>query len=84
MADKWKGGNIELSSVGVAKKPKNEYPLVKYNANGSQQYHIYFGDQTDSTTGDNLDLDDTTSYGPETTTIQSVEASARYVFAVYH
>jgi len=58
--------------------------LVKYDANGTQLYHIYYGDKTDATTGDNLDLDDTTSYGPETTTIQSVEASARYVFAVYH
>ena len=58
--------------------------LVKYDASGTQQYHIYYSHKSDSTTGDNLDLDDTSSYGPETTTIQSVEASARYVFAVYH
>jgi pimeloyl-ACP methyl ester carboxylesterase len=58
--------------------------LVKYNAAGEQQYHIYYSDKVDTISGDNLDLDDVTSYGPETTTIQYLDPSARYVFAVYH
>ncbi len=56
--------------------------LAKYAA-GSRMYHIYYSDKSDSATGDNLDLDDTSSYGPETTTIQSVDPTARYVFAVH-
>lgn len=58
--------------------------LVKYDAAGNQLYHIYFGSKTDSNSGDNLDVDDVTSYGPETVTIQSVDPSARYVYAVHH
>ena len=58
--------------------------LVKYDQDGIQQYHLAYYDKRDATTGDNLDHDDTTSYGPETTTIQSVDPMARYVFAIHH
>ncbi len=58
--------------------------LVKYDSAGNQLYHLYYSHKNDSTTGDNLDRDDTTSYGPETTTIESIDSSAKYVFAVYH
>lgn len=57
--------------------------LVKYDSNGEREYHIYYSHKNDSGTGDNLDRDDTTSFGPETTTIQSVDPASRYVFAVY-
>lgn len=58
--------------------------LVKYDANETQQYHIYYSNTRDSSTGDNLDLDDTSSFGPETTTIQSVDINGKYIFAVHH
>jgi uncharacterized protein YfaP (DUF2135 family) len=44
--------------------------------------HVYFVDQT----GDdaNLDVDDTTSYGPETITIDRKHDGQRYVYAVHN
>ena len=58
--------------------------LIKYDASDNELYHIYYGHESDSTTGDNLDVDDTSSYGSETVTIQDVDATARYVYAIYH
>lgn len=57
--------------------------LYKYNSAGALEYHIYFGAEQ-GTNGDNLDLDDISSYGPETTTIQAVDPTAHYVFGVHH
>ena len=57
--------------------------LVKYDLSGDQQYHIYYSHKNDSATGDNLDRDDTSSYGPETLTIQNVDAESIYVYYVY-
>jgi uncharacterized protein YfaP (DUF2135 family)/pimeloyl-ACP methyl ester carboxylesterase len=56
--------------------------LIKYNANGQQQYHIYYSNRNGGT--DNLDVDDTTSYGPETVTINQLDPTANYVYAIYH
>ena len=39
---------------------------------GDEGYHIFYSNQTDAA-GDNLDVDDTTSYGPETITIPVVK-----------
>lgn len=39
---------------------------------GTSTYHIWFGSTTDGM-GDNLDVDDTTGYGPETMTIPAVK-----------
>jgi len=58
--------------------------LVKYDLSGNQQYHIYYSHKNDSASGDNLDRDDTSSYGPETLTIQNVDADSVYVYYVYH
>jgi len=58
--------------------------LIKYDSSGTEIYHIYYGDSNDATTQDNLDLDDTSSYGPETITIQDLDPTARYVYAVHH
>lgn len=57
--------------------------LIKYDDSGNRLYHIYYSARTNGATGDNLDLDDTSSYGPETTTIQTVDTGATYVFAVH-
>ncbi|AQS18342.1 beta strand repeat-containing protein [Clostridium beijerinckii] len=49
------------------------------------RFHIYYGDKVYSsgaTTYVNLDVDDTTSYGPETTTI-NVQSEGRYRYSVY-
>ena len=55
--------------------------LVK-STDASQDYHIYYSHLSDS--GDSLDTDDTTSYGPETVTINSVSAASSYTYYVYH
>ena len=39
---------------------------------GDEGYHIFYSNQSDAA-GDNLDVDDTTSYGPETITIPVVK-----------
>jgi len=43
------------------------------------RFHIYFGNKTSSGASSNLDVDDTSSYGPETVTITSlVDGTYRY------
>ncbi|NOT20970.1 MAG: tetratricopeptide repeat protein [Sideroxydans sp.] len=47
--------------------------------------HIYFNSKTGSNGSDaKLDVDDTTSYGPETITIEKKHNSERYVYAVHN
>jgi hypothetical protein len=58
--------------------------MAKYDISGNETYHIYYSSSTDSDTGDNLDTDDTDSYGPETITIDSVDSDAVYVYYVHH
>lgn len=64
-----------------------EYPhdldshLVGPNANGTK-FHVYYGQMGDGDSAD-LDLDDVTSYGPETVTIRD-ERNGKYVYAVHN
>ena len=48
---------------------------------GSSSNHIYYSNKSGS--GANLDVDDTTSYGPETTTI-TLRENTKYCFYVYN
>ena len=63
--------------------------LVK-KTNGTENYHIYYAkhnkDRGHSKTveGDYLDHDDTSSYGPETITIENINASSVYTYYVYN
>ncbi len=56
--------------------------LWKFRPDGSTEYHIYYAARQ-GTGGDFLDRDDVTSFGPETTTIQDIDPTARYLFAVF-
>lgn len=47
-------------------------------------YHIYYSNDSDYTTGDNLDLDDTDGEGPETVTIQNLDGNALYTYYVHN
>jgi len=58
--------------------------LHKYDSDENLLYHIYFSQKNDSSSGDNLDRDDTTSYGPETITIQNVDYNCHYIYSVFH
>lgn len=58
--------------------------LIKYNTNGSEQYHIFYSNKSVTGSADRLDLDDTSSYGPETITIDEIDNSAHYIYAVHH
>ncbi|WP_084407543.1 carboxypeptidase-like regulatory domain-containing protein [Maridesulfovibrio bastinii] len=55
--------------------------LIK-TTGGAQEYHIYYGSKT-GTGGDNLDRDDTDSFGPETVTIKDVSFRSDYKYYVY-
>lgn len=59
--------------------------LFRYNSSAQLMSHIYYplAARVDTATGNLLDLDDQTSYGPETTTIQSIDPSSVYVYAVH-
>jgi hypothetical protein len=55
--------------------------------NGSQQFHVYYGDTEYYRNGElhvNLDVDDTSSYGPETTSIYYRDPDFKYYFYVYN
>ncbi len=56
--------------------------LAKYT-DGTLDYHLYYGNSTVSD-GDNLDVDDTTSYGPETITINELNTASVYSYYVYN
>ena len=58
--------------------------LVKYDSSGNRVYQIAYWNKSPSGTSDNLDVDDVSSYGPETITIEQVDSDARYVYAVHH
>ena len=47
------------------------------------EYHIYYGNKTQVGANADLDVDDTTSYGPETVTIRSFNEDAVYYYYVY-
>jgi uncharacterized protein YfaP (DUF2135 family) len=52
-----------------------------FTTSGSSSDHIWFGERTDDY-GSYLDVDDTTSYGPETVTIQKFDANSYYKYCV--
>ncbi|MEP1449011.1 MAG: hypothetical protein ABJK37_23105 [Paraglaciecola sp.] len=58
--------------------------LSKYDSNGSELYHLYYSNKTAPGVADSLDLDDTSSYGPETITIDQIDNTAHYIYAVHH
>ena len=58
--------------------------LIKYNSAGLEQYHIFYSTKSVAGSADRLDLDDTSSYGPETITIDEIDNSAHYIYAVHH
>ncbi len=51
---------------------------------GSTSYHVYYGDKVPSGAGANLDVDDTSYQGPETTTITTIKSNTKYTFYVYN
>lgn len=60
--------------------------LVGPNADGTGTFHIYFSNKKytkDGTIYADLDLDDTLSYGPETTTIYKMNSEGKYSFYVH-
>jgi hypothetical protein len=57
--------------------------LVK-KTDGSQDYHIFYNNQRPSNADANLDTDDTSSYGPETVTINNVNHASVYTYYVYN
>jgi hypothetical protein len=76
------GGSVRIVLTWAEDPRDLDSHLWKFRPDGSQEYHIYFGDKQ-GTGGDFLDLDDTSSFGPETTTIQTLDSNSRYLFAVY-
>jgi hypothetical protein len=52
-----------------------------FTTSGSSSDHIWFGERTDDYDS-YLDVDDTTSYGPETVTIQKFNANSYYKYCV--
>ncbi len=55
--------------------------LIKIK-NGSIVYHVYYGHRTESEAF--LDVDDTSSYGPETITILNLDTNAKYIYKVHN
>jgi len=57
--------------------------LVKYTDN-NEDYHIYFSQKTSINTDDNLDVDDTSSFGPETITIKNIDSMSTYKYYIHN
>lgn len=57
--------------------------LVKMDTNSSRLWHVYYSDRTPDGVEANLDVDDTDSYGPETTTLSSIDNNATYKYYVH-
>ncbi|MBQ8427908.1 MAG: carboxypeptidase regulatory-like domain-containing protein [Clostridia bacterium] len=68
-------------------RPKDlDSHLVGPSANGNSVFHTYYSNKSYTVSGDkkaDLDLDDTTSYGPETTTIYDINETGVYSFYVH-
>ncbi len=66
---------------GSSPSDLDSHLLIDSNSDGTQDYHVYYS----SKTGGNatLDVDDTSSYGPETITID-VNDNATYKYYVYN
>jgi len=57
--------------------------LVRLNSEGNIDYHVYYGNMHPSNADANLDVDDTTSYGPETITINNLDKNKTYKYYVH-
>ncbi|MEE8484383.1 MAG: carboxypeptidase regulatory-like domain-containing protein [Nitrospinota bacterium] len=71
---------------GVSPSDLDSHLLGPYADGSGSQFHIYFGNKTYSSGGSayaDLDLDDVSSYGPETTTIYT-QSTGAYTFCVYN
>jgi len=58
--------------------------VLKYDANNNLLCHTYYSNQSSCGTEGLLDLDDTSSYGPETIKMEQVDANSNYIYAVHH
>ena len=72
---------------GETPRDLDSHLLGPADENGDDYFHVYYRDKNEySEDGDviaNLDLDDTSSYGPETTTIYKGFTGRKYSFYVY-
>jgi len=57
--------------------------LVKTDENGTRYWHIYYNNESETGVEANLDTDDTDSYGPETTTLSSMDSNGTYKYYVH-
>lgn len=68
-------------------KPRDlDSHLIGPNAEGNDNFHIYFSNKKYKNNGEIssfLDLDDVTGYGPETTTIYQMNQTGKYSFYVH-
>ena len=75
--------NGEITAVlSWGENPRDLDSHLVRKTNGNQDYHIYFSNKNG--TDANLDRDDTTSYGPETITINNVNYDSIYTYYVYN
>lgn len=51
---------------------------------GATEQHVYYSDKRPTGAGANLDVDDTSSYGPETVTITDIKDDCIYKYYVYN
>ena len=51
--------------------------------NGNQDYHVYYSNMRPANADANLDTDDTSSYGPETVTINNLNSASTYKYYVH-
>jgi len=57
--------------------------LIK-KIDGIESYHVYYSNQAPTNADASLDADDTSSYGPETITINNIDSSAIYTYYIYN
>ena len=81
-------GNVRIVLTWGATPSDLDSHLFGPSGDGSSRFHVYYSDKNhyeDSEVAANLDLDDTSSYGPETTTIyDSVSVDGMYSFYVHN
>ncbi len=65
---------------GAQSRDLDSHILVK---DGSNKYHIYYSNKTQSGSGASLDVDITEGYGPETVTV-SLKENGKYVYYIHN
>ena len=55
-----------------------------YITNNGSSYHVYYGRKEPSGSQANLDVDDTSSYGPETVTVVDIFEKGIYTYGVHN